>query len=235
MCLRHDHAAHRHGARGHALGEGDHVGDDAVALGGEGVAEPAEAGDDLVEDQQDAVLVADLAQALEIALGRRQHAGRARHRLDDDGGDRRGVVQRDDALEIVGEMRAIVRLALGEGLLLAVIGVRQVVDAGQQRAEELAVGDDAADRDAAEADAVIAALAADQPGLGALAEHVPVGERDLQRRVGGLRAGVGEEDMVEIAGRQRRDPGRGGEHLRMAELEGRREIELARPAPGSPR
>ena len=29
---------------------------DAVALGGEAVAEPAEAGDDLVEDQQDAVL-----------------------------------------------------------------------------------------------------------------------------------------------------------------------------------
>jgi hypothetical protein len=37
-----------------------------------------------------------------------------------------------------------------------------MVDAGQQRAEELAVVDDAADRNAAEADAVIAALAADQ-------------------------------------------------------------------------
>ena len=47
-------------AGGDALGEGDHVGDDAVALGGEGRAEPAIAGDHLVEDQQDAVLVADL-------------------------------------------------------------------------------------------------------------------------------------------------------------------------------
>ena len=104
-------------AGGDALGEGDHVGHDAVALGGEGVAEAAEAGDDLVEDQQDAVLVADRAQPLQIALGRRQHAGRARHRLDDHGGDGRGVVQRDDALEFVGEMRAPFRLALGEGLL----------------------------------------------------------------------------------------------------------------------
>jgi hypothetical protein len=33
-------------------------------IGREGRSETAEAGDDLVEDQQDAVLVADLAQAL---------------------------------------------------------------------------------------------------------------------------------------------------------------------------
>ena len=103
------------------------------------------------------------AQPLQVALGRRQHAGRAGHRLDDHGRDRRGVVQRDDALELVGEMGAPLGLALGEGLVLAVVGVGQVVDAGEQRAELLAVRHDAADRDAAEADAVVAALAADQP------------------------------------------------------------------------
>ena len=48
------------------------------------------------------------------------------------------------------------------------MGVADVVDAGQQRAELLAVGDDAADRDAAEIDAVIAALAADQAEARAL-------------------------------------------------------------------
>ena len=58
-------------------------------------AEAPEAGDHLVEDQQDAVRVADRAQALEVALRRRQHAGRARHRLDDHGGDGGGAVQRD--------------------------------------------------------------------------------------------------------------------------------------------
>ena len=42
-----------------------------------------------------------------------------------------------------------------------------MVDAGQQRAEDLAVADDAADGSAAEADAVIAALAADQARCGA--------------------------------------------------------------------
>ena len=78
-------------------------------------------------------------------------------------------MQVDQALELVGEMRAVFRLALAEGLLLAVIGVGQVIDAGQQRSEHLAVVDDAADGCAAEADAVIAAFAADQAAAGALA------------------------------------------------------------------
>src|SRR4029077_16763017 len=101
-----DDAAHGHGTGGDALGEGDHVGRYAVTLGGEGVAEPAEAGDHLVEDQQNAVAVADRAQPFQIAFGRRQHAGGAGHRLDDDRGDGGSVVQRDDAFEIVGEVRA---------------------------------------------------------------------------------------------------------------------------------
>ena len=102
--VAHQHAAHRRRAVGDALCEGDHVRQHAVALGGERVAETAEAGDDFVEDQQDAVLLGDLAQPLEIALRRRQHAGRSGHRLDDHGGDGVGAVQPDDALELVGEI-----------------------------------------------------------------------------------------------------------------------------------
>ena len=49
--LAHEHAAHRHCARGDAFGKRDEVRHDAVALGGEGVTEPAEAGDHLVEDE----------------------------------------------------------------------------------------------------------------------------------------------------------------------------------------
>src|SRR3569623_635841 len=45
------HAAHRHRAVGDALGEGDHVRHLALSLGSDRVAEAAEAGDDLVEDQ----------------------------------------------------------------------------------------------------------------------------------------------------------------------------------------
>ena len=71
-------------------------------------------------------------------------------------------MQRDETLEIIGKMRAPFRLADGEGLFLTIVSRRQMVDAGEQRAELLAVVDDAADRNAAEADAMIAAFAADQ-------------------------------------------------------------------------
>ena len=51
------------------------------------------------------MLVADLAQPLEIALGRHQHAGRARDWLDDAGCDSAGAIEVDKALQIVGEFR----------------------------------------------------------------------------------------------------------------------------------
>ena len=91
-----------------------------------------------------------------------------------------GTVERDDALELVGKVRAVLGLAFREGVQLRQVGVRHVVDAGEQGAEDAAVGDDAADRDAAEPDAVIAALAADQAGAAALAAGAMVGDGDLQ-------------------------------------------------------
>src|SRR6202043_3051044 len=89
---------------------------------------------------------------------------------------------------------------------------------------------DAADRDAAEADPVIAALAADQAGAGALAAHIMVGERDLERGIDRLRAGIGEEHVVEIARRERRDAARQREGVGVGELERRRVVELRRLA-----
>ena len=135
---------------------------------------------------------------------------------------------RDDALEFVGEMRAPFRLTLGEGLMFAAIGRRQMVDTGQQRAEEFAVIDHTADRNAAEADAVITALAADQTGAGTFAADIVVGERNLQRSIDCLRPGVAEKHPVEIGRRQRRDPARQLERLRMREMECCRVIEFRR-------
>ena len=136
-------------------------------------------------------------------------------------------MERDDTLQIVRQMRAPFRLAPRKGLLGAVIGVGQMIDAGQQRSEELAVLDDAADRNAAEPNAVIAAFAADQSGAAALSGHVPIGERNLERRIDRLRAGIAEEHVVEIAGGELGDARRNGEPARMAELECRRIVELA--------
>ena len=171
------------------------------------------------------MLVADRAQPLEIALRRHHHARGPRHRLDDHGGNGAGTMNSDDAFEFVGEMRAILRLALGEGLLFAVIGGRQVIDAGQQRAEHLAVVDHAADGNTAEADAVIAALAADQPGASGLAAAVVIGQRHLQRGIDRFGTGVAEKHMLKTLRRQRGDAAGKLEGLRMAELERWRVVE----------
>ena len=189
--------AHRHGAVGEALGHRDHVRRHAEVLRAERGAEATEAGDDLVEDQQDAVPGADLAQPLQVALGRDQHPSRPRDRLDDHRGDVAGVVQRDQALELLGEVGAVLGLAADIGVPGEVVRVRQVVHTRQTGAEPLAVVHDAADRDAAEAHAVIAAFTADEAGARAFAAGAVVGERDLERGVDGFGTGVREEDVIE--------------------------------------
>src|SRR5439155_5223540 len=91
-----------------------------------------------------------------------------------------------------------------------------------------AVVDDAADCGAAEADAMIAALAADQPCARAFAANVVIGERDLERGVDRLRARVRKEHMVETFRRERGDAACELERLGMGELKRRRIVELGR-------
>src|SRR5262249_39470514 len=105
-------------------------------------------------------------------------------------------------------VRAPFRLADAERLLLAIVGRRQMVDASHQRTELLTVVDDAADSNAAETDTVIAALTSDQPDARAVAAHVVIGERDLERGVDRFGAGIAEEHMIEVAGRQSGDTAR---------------------------
>ena len=66
---------HGHGAVGHRLGHGDDVRRDAEGLRGEGLAGTPEAADHFVEDQHDAVRVADFPEPLQIPLGRHQNPG----------------------------------------------------------------------------------------------------------------------------------------------------------------
>ena len=224
--LLHEHRAHRYHTIGEALGGGEDIRFHIEVVGRKGRPQAAEAGDDFIEDQQDAVLGADLAQALQVALGRDQHAGGAGHRFHDHGGDVGGVVQGDQAFELIGQVRAVFRLALGEGVLFQVVGMRQVVHARQQRgAEGLAVAADAAHRHAAEAHAVIAALAADQAGAGSVAFGAVIGQGDLQRRIHRLRAGAGVEHVGEaVAGVGLEALGQ-FEGARVAELEGGRVVQ----------
>jgi hypothetical protein len=87
-------------------------------------------------------------------------------------------------------------------ILFQIMSVRQVIDAWQQAAVDFAVGGYAADRDATESNAVIAALAADQHVAMAFAARTMVRKRYLQCGVHRLGSGVCEEYVVKIAGRE---------------------------------
>src|SRR5690606_24018407 len=98
------------------------------------------------------------------------------------------------------------RLAHRKRLVRAVIGAPEMVDAGQQQTEIAALGRDTTDRETAEPNAVVAALAANEPRSLSLTARPVIGERDLHRRVGCFAAGTGEEHMLEAGRGQNYEP-----------------------------
>src|SRR5579883_3354280 len=102
------------------------------------------------------------------------------------------------AAMVAGSCSAMSRLAARVGIPLQIMGVRQMIDTRQERSgPHLAVAGDAADRDAPESHAMVGALPADEPRARRLAPRPMIGERDLERGVDRLRAGVGEEHAIE--------------------------------------
>ncbi|MPM82164.1 hypothetical protein SDC9_129225 [bioreactor metagenome] len=222
-----DHAAQRLRTVGHLLGEVQDVRRHAESLGPGPGAAAAKASDDLVKNQQDVVLRADLADARKVTDRGNHHAGRAREGLHDHGGDVARIVQGDHVQQLVGQRAAAV---FGHALLEGAgrrLGVGNVVRL-HALPEQLAVAHDAADRDTAVVHAVVALLAADQARLGALALGAPVGARHLERGVGRLRARSGEEHVVQAFGRQLLDLVGQRKRTGVAELEGGRVVELER-------
>ncbi len=99
-----EHAAERHVSRSHGLGKAGEVGHDAVVLCGEPTAETSESADDLVEDEERTVLVAQLAQLREVALARREHSTGTLQWLHEHRGDTRTVAahRHRQCLDVVG-------------------------------------------------------------------------------------------------------------------------------------
>ncbi len=168
----------------------------------------------------------DLPQPFQVADRRHQHAGGAGHGLHDHRGDGLRAVQGDQVQQRVGALGAVLGLPAAEGVALRIVGVRQVVDAGEQRSVRRAVGAHAAHGDPAEADPVIGALAADEAGAGALPAPPVEGQRDLQRGVHRLGPGVDEERVAQVVRQDRGQLAGQLERSRMAHLEGRRVVQL---------
>ena len=139
-------------------------------------------------------------------------------------------MQRHHPLDIVGEFGAVLRLILGKRVAGEIMGVTDVIDTRQMGRKRAAVRHHAADRHAAETDAVIAALAADQARPRSLSDGALVGERDLQRGVDRLGARIGEEDAIEPLRRDLGKPLGEIERQRMAHVERGREVEVRQAA-----
>ena len=88
--LRHHDTSEREVPAGDPLGEGEDVGLDAVARQGEPVPGPPEPGDDLVRNEEDVVLGADLPDQGEVVVGRDDDPPRPLDGLGDEGGHRFG-------------------------------------------------------------------------------------------------------------------------------------------------
>ena len=204
-----DHRADRRVARGHALGAGDDVGLVAELGGAEHLPHPPEGADDLVGDQQDVVLVADLADPLEVAGRGREAAAGVLHRLEEDRGDGVGALELDRLGDPVRGPAAEGLLVVAEVVGAAVeVGVGHLVGAGDQRLEHLLQRRDAGDGQRALRGAVVGHGPGDDLVLVGLAGELEVLLGELPRRLDGLAAAGGEEDAVEVAGRHLRRSGR---------------------------
>ncbi len=189
------HATERHVAGVHALGEGDQVRGDRPVVDGEPLPAAAEPAHHLVGDQQDAVLVADLPDALEVARRRHQDAVGADHRLEDDRGDRAWALDHDRVAQVLQRTRALLLLVAGVERRPVQVGPPEVHDPGQA-----GLGPPPArvtgQRDRPGGRAVVAAVGR---------QHlVPAGvqPRHPHRVLVGVRPAVGEEHLVQGAGRQ---------------------------------
>src|SRR5262249_15134670 len=146
-----------------------------------GAAHPAH---DLVEDQEHAIAVADLADAPEIARHCRHRAERRpRYRLGDEGDDAAGPRLEDGLLQLVGHPRA--GLLLGLAFLAVAVGVAgcNVAGAHQERPELRAAPRVAADGERAQRVAMIALAPADEMRAMRLADFQVVLARELERRL----------------------------------------------------
>ena len=96
-----DHRTQRRVAARETLRARDHVGEVVVALAPEHLAQSPERADDFVGDEQHAVLVADLADTLEVALGRDEAPAAVLQRLEKDRRHRVGPFEADAILDRV--------------------------------------------------------------------------------------------------------------------------------------
>jgi len=167
-------------------------------------AEATEATDDFVGDQQDLVFGGNALDFRPVGRGRNDDATGALDRFGDEGGDILLAKLEDLVLQFLCHLeteflrRKVTALGIPVGLV-------DVVDARDRQVALFVHPFHAAERGAGDRRTVIGVLAGDHLGLRFVAERLPVDPRHAEPGVGGLRARIGEEDMVELAARMAGD------------------------------
>ena len=200
--LAHENGPDRREAAAEPLGDGHQVGRDAFLLAGMQRARAAHAAHHLVQDQQDAVAVADLAHALEVAFDRGNASGRrAPDRFGHEGHDGIRAELLDLVFEFLGQPLAVLRRRLVGPPPAILEARRDMMHVDQQRRELLAPPFVAADGQGTQRVAVVALPAGNEVPSLRLALLHEILPRHLQRRLDGLRPAA---DEVDVAGAARR-------------------------------
>src|SRR5882672_5524473 len=97
------YGTHRHRTIRQSLRSADEIGLGAEIVRGKRHPKPPETSDDLIENNENAMLLGNRMQSLQVAMWRDEHAGRSGDRLDDNRSDRFCTVQCDQALKVVGK------------------------------------------------------------------------------------------------------------------------------------
>ncbi len=184
----------RHVGRGEALRHRDEIGHDLPVIHREPLARAPQPGHDFVADEQDAVLVADLAQALQVAIGRDDDAVRAGDRFEEEGSHGVRAFAHQHLLDLIealaGEYFVAVALVIQRAaILVRVEDVDDAGDAGLVGPAALVAGEGDGPRSCA----VIRAIAGD--------DLLPPGElpRHFDRVLVGFGPAEGEEEFLEVA------------------------------------
>ena len=194
-----DHRADGRVAGRQTLCAGDDVGYIAEVVAGEHRADPAVRADHLVGHQQHVVLVADLADALEIPWRRREAAARVLHGFEEDRGDGVGTLELDRLGDAVGAVPTE-RLCRVEARRRPVeVGVGRAETTRGQRTERRLERGQAGDREGALGCAVVGDRARNHLVLTGFTGELEVVFGQFPRRLDSLAAAGGEKHAIEIA------------------------------------
>src|SRR5664280_375927 len=184
---RHEDRAHRDVTRRETLCGGHDVGLQVESGRGEpGAADPTEAGDDLVSDEQYVVLPADPSYLVQVAIRRRVDAAGGDHRLTEEGGNGVGAVRLD------GRQQRLARVPCNGA------------DVRHQFAVTLVVDGNTGQRCTGDVHAVVSLFPPDNNRLAGLSAFPPVPAGQFHSGVDGIGTAGGEEHL---AARHRRNGG----------------------------